>query len=93
MSFRDKLKSLVEEYGPIAIVTYFSLFGLVLCGTFLAMRLGFSSTSVAGSAGTFGAAYLFTKLTQPLRIGATFILTPLIARVWRRLRRTQPPPV
>jgi|GEM_PF-6865321 len=30
------------------------------------------------------AAWLATKVTQPLRIGATFVLTPLVARLVRK---------
>jgi hypothetical protein len=36
--------------------------------------------------GSFTAAYIATKLTQPLRIAATLALTPLVARAYERLR-------
>ena len=34
-----------------------------------------------------GAAYLFTKLTQPLRIAATLAITPAVATLLRRFRK------
>jgi hypothetical protein len=92
MAFRDKLKALIEEYGPIALVTYFVLFGLVLAGAFIAIRLGFSPEGTAGTAGTLGAAWLFAKVTQPIRFGVTLALTPLVAKVWRHFRPKPTPP-
>jgi hypothetical protein len=40
--------------------------------------------------GTFAAAYIATKLTQPLRIGATLVITPFIARLYERMRGRRP---
>jgi hypothetical protein len=85
----ERLKKLLEEYGPVAFAVYFGLFFLVLAGFFVAIRMGFAVESAAGSATTIGAAYIATKLTQPVRIVVTLALTPLVARAWRRLR---PPP-
>ena len=42
----------------------------------------------AGQAGLLAAAYVATKVTQPLRIGATLALTPLIAHFIRKHRRS-----
>ena len=36
------------------------------------------------------AAYIATKLTQPIRIGATILVTPIIARLYERLRGRRP---
>jgi hypothetical protein len=36
--------------------------------------------------GAWTAAYLFTKLLQPVRIGVTLLLTPLVARLYERMR-------
>ena len=36
--------------------------------------------------GQLPAAYIATKLTQPLRIAATLALTPVVARVYERMR-------
>ena len=62
------------------------LFVLVLLGFAGAIHLGVRADSTAGRAGLWGAAWLATKLTQPLRILATVALTPLVAQVlkWRK---------
>lgn len=88
----DKLKKLLEEYGPIAVTIYLVLFAAVLIGAYVAIHAGWSPTGVAGNAGAWTAAYVVTKLTQPLRIGATLVLTPLAGRLWRRDHSTKPDP-
>lgn len=79
-----KLTRLVAEYGRVAIAVYFTLFFGVLIASYLAISAGWSPKGVAGNAGAWTAAYVATKLTQPLRIGATLLLTPLAARLWHR---------
>lgn len=81
---RATLKQIMAEYGAIAVGIYLVIFALVLGSAWLAMRLGWTPTGVAGNAGVFTAAYLFTKVTQPLRIGATVVLTPIVGRLWNR---------
>lgn len=83
---RLSTRELFEKYGPVAIVTYFAIFFLTLLAFFFAIRLGWRTSSVTGTAGTLGAAYVATKLTQPFRIGATLLLTPLLAALRDRLR-------
>lgn len=81
---RRTLKQILSEYGRVALVVYLVIFAVVLLGSWAAIHLGWRPESAAGSAGTFAAAYLFTKLTQPLRIGATVLLTPLVAKAHER---------
>jgi len=69
------------------LATYFSLFALVFAGFGLAIALGMQVESAQGGAGVLGAAYVATKLTQPLRIAATMALTPLVARLVERFRK------
>ncbi len=80
-------KEYLERYGTVAIVVYFTLFGLVLAGTYLAWRFGFRPEGVGSNLAGLGAAYAFTKITQPLRLLATLGLTPLVARVVGRRAR------
>jgi hypothetical protein len=87
---KDRLNTLLAEYGGLALWVYFSIFAIVLVGFALAIRLGFKGDSTAATAGTWGAAWVATKLTQPLRIAATLVLTPLIGNLRRRLRRSEP---
>lgn len=85
-----KLKQLLADYGPVAAVIYFTLFFGVLIGIYLAINAGWTPEGIAGNAGAWTAAYLATKLTQPLRIGATLVLTPLVGRFWPRGSKREP---
>ncbi|HEX7507589.1 MAG TPA: hypothetical protein VF550_12500 [Polyangia bacterium] len=88
---RQRLKNLLAEYGRLALYTYLVLFVVVLVGFAGAIHLGVHTESTAGKAGLWGAAWLATKVTQPLRILATVALTPLVAQVLKR--KKQPAPV
>lgn len=88
-SLTANLRKLVEEYGVIAIIVSLTLFTLTYIGFLLALSFGVRVESVAGKAGLWGAAYLATELTKPIRILATLALTPVVAQAWRKLR---PPP-
>ena len=81
---RQRLKNLLAEYGRLALYTYLVLFVVVLVGFAGAIHLGVHTESTAGKAGLWGAAWLATKLTQPLRILATVALTPMVAQVLKR---------
>ena len=70
-SLKQRFKTLIAESGAIVLWVYFGIFGLVLVSTATALEMGVKLDGVAGAAGIWGAAYLFTKLTQPLRIAAT----------------------
>jgi cytochrome b561 len=83
---KERLNNLMAEYGSLALYVYFTIFALVLVGFALAIQFGFKTDGTAATAGTWGAAWLATKLTQPLRIGATLLLTPVVGNVRRRLR-------
>ena len=84
---RKTVQHLLTEYGTVAVVVYFTIFFAVLAGFWAALRFGWRPESAAGTAGTLAAAYVATKLTQPLRIAATIALTPLVARVYERARK------
>lgn len=79
-----RLQALLEEYGSTALGTYFAIFALVLTGFAIAIRQGVQVESAQGSAGVLAGAWVATKLTQPLRIAATLLLTPFIARVLKK---------
>ncbi len=78
------------EYGSLAIYVYFAIFAIVLLGFVVAISAGLHVKSHAATAGTWGAAYLATKLTQPLRIAATLVITPLVMKIFRLKKRTPP---
>ena len=83
-SLGTRLKTLIDKYGTLALVIYFVLFGLVFGGFIIAIKAGVHVHSAASGAGLVGAAYVATKLTQPLRIFATLALVPLVARLRQR---------
>jgi hypothetical protein len=87
---RKTVQHLLTEYGAVAVVVYFTIFFAVLFGFWAAIRFGWRPSSAAGSVGTWTAAYIATKLTQPLRIAATLALTPLVAKGYERLRPGRP---
>ena len=90
---RKTLKTLAVEYGSTAVVVYLVIFALVMTGFWAAVRFGWSSDSTAANVGAWTAAYIATKVTQPLRILATVAVTPFVARLYERVtRRGSVPP-
>ena len=87
---KKTVQHLLAEYGTVAVIVYFVIFFAVLGGFWLAIRFGWQPSSAAGSVGSFAAAYIATKLTQPLRIGATLVITPFIAKLHERIRGRRP---
>jgi hypothetical protein len=83
---RERLKALVAEYGKVAIFVYIAIYLLVIVGSATAILLGFDVESSAGGAGLFLSVYAVTRVTLPIRIGATVVLTPIVARALRRPR-------
>jgi hypothetical protein len=85
-SLKTRYQDLVAEYGKVAIGTYLVLFFGTWIGFWVAIRTGVDVSSAAAGAGTVGGAYVATKLTQPVRIGATLLLTPFVMRAlhWAR---------
>lgn len=86
---RKTLKNILAEYGMIAVVVYLTLFAIVFVGSYFAIRLGWTPGSVAGEAGAWTAAYLVTKVAQPLRIGATVLITTFVGKLWENRKTKQ----
>lgn len=84
---RKTLKNILAEYGAIAVAVYLLLFAIVLVGSYFAIRLGWNPGSNAGQAGAWTAAYIVTKIAQPLRIAATVLITTFLGRLWDSRRR------
>jgi hypothetical protein len=94
---RKTFKELLAEYGVVAVVVYFTIFFAVWIAAWaaiqrgvdlraLATRVGLSPNGTVANLGAWGAAYLFTKLLQPVRIGVTLLLTPVVAKLYERAR-------
>jgi hypothetical protein len=89
---KAKMERLLSEYGTAALITYFAIFALTLLGFVAAISAGWSTEGAAETTGLWFSAWVATKLTQPLRIGATIVLTPAIVAVWHRVRGRKPEP-
>ena len=68
----------MAEYGLIALGVYLSTFVIAMIGFSIAIMQGFEVEGDSSTAGILGAAWIATKLTQPIRIGVTLALTPVI---------------
>ena len=84
---RKTLKHILAEYGAIAVVLYLTIFFVVFLGAYFAISLGWAPESVAATAGAWTAAYIVTKITQPLRIAATVVLTTFLGKLWDRRKK------
>ena len=90
-TLKQRLEEHLAEYGPIALVIYLSISALTIAGFYIAIKTGFhSGESSSGTAGTLLAAWLAAKLTLPLRIGATFVLTPIGAAIMHKFGKGKP---
>ena len=87
---RRTVKQILAEYGAVALVVYLSIFAIVLAAFWTAITMGWQPSSAASNVGAFTAAYLATKLTQPVRIAATIGLTPIVAKIYDRARGKEP---
>ena len=83
-SLKSKIKGLMEEYGPIALVVYLTIFGLTVLGFFIAISAGWDTATSGGLTAKFFAVWAATKLTQPFRIAATFAITPIVSKWWHK---------
>lgn len=83
---KQRLSALFEEYGRIAVVTYFTLSILTIIGFSVAIWTGVKPSSETGVIGVLIAGWALGKATLPIRIPITLALTPVVAYVVRRRR-------
>jgi hypothetical protein len=81
----SKVQNLFAKYGRLGIFVYLIIFFLTLCGFWVLLTAGvdirtWSFFSSLGDIGAIGLAYAATKLTQPIRIALTLLITPLISK-------------
>jgi hypothetical protein len=91
-STSDRFKALIAEWGMLFFFVWFGIFAIVLVGFAVAIKFGFRVESTAGTWGTWGAAWVATQLTKPLRLGATLVITPALGALLKRLRRRSAAP-
>src|SRR5215468_436696 len=85
-SLKQRLSALFEDYGRIAIITYFTLSILTIIGFSVAIWTGVKPSSDTGLIGVIIAGWALGKATLPIRILVTLGLTPVVAFVVRRRR-------
>jgi hypothetical protein len=90
-STSDRIRGLLAEWGPLFAIVWFGIFGIVLVGFALAIKFGFRPESAAGEWGTWGAAWVATQLTKPLRLAATVVITPALGALLKRFKRAPAP--
>lgn len=84
---KNKLQDVFTQYGRMGIIVYFGIFFLsfFVFWTILSFGIDIRSWSwfsgILGDLGSIGLAYAATKLVQPIRIGLTILITPLVVRV------------
>ena len=93
VGMNERLKTLLAEYGQIALVIHFAIFFASVFIFWLAIGLGFefggeanlapSWLTESGSA-RLVAAYIASQVIKPFRLGATIILTPIVAKTVRK---------
>jgi hypothetical protein len=89
-TLKQRLTAHFNEYGQIAIVTYFTLSILTIIGFSVAIGMGTSPESTAGVFGVIFAGWAAAKATLPIRILITLAITPFVAMVVNRVRRKRP---
>ncbi len=85
----ERLKTLMVEYGGVALGTWLTLSALVFSCAYAGLKLGFEFDGVGGGLGTGAGAWALLQLTKPVRILATLALTPVVARFLPK-RRSEP---
>lgn len=76
-----RVQKLYAKYGASFIVAYIAIFVLSMLGFIIAIQTGFQVEGATEGVGLFAAAWLGTKLLQPLRIGFSVALAPLVAKL------------
>ena len=83
-TLKERFSAHMEQYGKIALYTYFTLSITAIIGFSIAIGMGVAPSSATGVLGVIGAGWLAAKATLPLRLLATLGLTPLVAALVRR---------
>ena len=85
---KERLKALMESYGRLAFIIYFTIFFGSIAAFTIAIKAGFAVESGSGKTGTVVIVYAATKAIQPFRILATLALTPLVAKWTGRTQKS-----
>src|ERR1051325_10006679 len=88
-SLKQRLTTLFEDYGKVAIITYFTLSGLTIGGISVAIWIGAEPSSGTGELGALLAGWALARATMPVRILITLAVTRVIGTLVRRRRGSE----
>jgi hypothetical protein len=88
LPLKERLTELFSKYGTIAVITYFTLSILAIIGFSIAVGLGYKPTTSTGVIGVIFTGWALAKATLPIRILITLGLTPMVAHVVKRFRKS-----
>lgn len=89
-----RLRELLAEYGVLALVVWYGVFGTTILAVAALIELGLNwpwLDAKVGDAGTWVGAYVLAKLLTPLRFGVVAAVMPFAARLRRRFSGKNPP--
>ncbi len=87
---KGRLQQLLVEYGAIGIVVLLSISALTYLGFLVAIMVGFEVEGADQMAGAFAAAAVGWGATKVIRIPVAIALTPVVAKIWHRVRGRAP---
>lgn len=87
---RRRLQDILIEYGVVALVVHYALGALAFVGIYVAIRTGWQPRGTVQGAGVWAAAYGVYKLSMPVRIPITLVITPFAARLYERVTGRKP---
>lgn len=89
-TLKERLTAQFNEYGKIAIITYFTISILAIIGFSVAIGIGYEPSTATGVFGVIFAGWIAAKATLPIRLVITLAITPVVAMVVNRLWPKRP---
>jgi len=92
---RERWKTLLAEYGVLALIIHYTIMILFMVGFVSAVRLGWQPEDGADKGSglwwELAAAYGAAKVLMPVRLAVTAVLVTIVGRFLPRLRKKKPP--
>lgn len=87
---KTRVKKLYEEYGRVALVVYLTLHAGVYVISGHALYPQFAPLTGKSFLALLGAMWVASKVSQIPRTLAALALTPIVAKLWHRIRPPRP---
>lgn len=91
-TLKERLTAQFNEYGKIAIITYFTISILAIVGFSIAIGIGYQPSTATGVFGVIFAGWIAAKATLPIRLVITLAITPVVAVAVNRFFPKRPDP-